>query len=244
MEYIQNKYLTWYYTIINRASQEHRDCNSDTYEKHHIIPKSLGGQDSKDNIVPLTFREHYFVHLLLTRFTIGKDRMKMSFALHTFFHFGHHRSKLAKTNSRTYERHKSYYREACRLRMKGRSFDKTTFKFKHKDTGEVFEGTQNEFCIYSGLTHQEVYNITKNTKQQLRHSKGWGVFREDIQDYSFSIKNKHDPSVMNQKKTCPHCGKTVSIGNFSRWHGNRCKTIDPIGHTLRAKQVASINKKS
>lgn len=28
-----------------------------------------------------------------------------------------------------------------------------------------------------------------------------------------------------QKKTCEHCGKVVSIGMFKRWHGDNCKTI-------------------
>jgi hypothetical protein len=27
-----------------------------------------------------------------------------------------------------------------------------------------------------------------------------------------------------QKKTCEHCGKTVSIGMYKRWHGDNCKT--------------------
>ena len=36
-------------------------------EKHHILPRSLGGDDAPDNIVTLTAREHYICHLLLTK---------------------------------------------------------------------------------------------------------------------------------------------------------------------------------
>ena len=36
-------------------------------ENHHIIPKSLDGDDSKDNIVRLTAREHFICHYLLTK---------------------------------------------------------------------------------------------------------------------------------------------------------------------------------
>ena len=36
-------------------------------EKHHILPKSLGGLDSSDNIIKLTAREHFICHLLLTK---------------------------------------------------------------------------------------------------------------------------------------------------------------------------------
>lgn len=36
-------------------------------EKHHIIPRSLGGSDNTDNIVSLTAREHFICHYILTK---------------------------------------------------------------------------------------------------------------------------------------------------------------------------------
>lgn len=36
-------------------------------ENHHIIPRSMGGSDNKDNLVKLTGREHWVAHLLLWR---------------------------------------------------------------------------------------------------------------------------------------------------------------------------------
>ncbi|MFM8069452.1 HNH endonuclease [Klebsiella pneumoniae] len=36
-------------------------------EKHHIHPRSLGGTDEDDNLVLLTFREHFIAHWLLTK---------------------------------------------------------------------------------------------------------------------------------------------------------------------------------
>ena len=37
------------------------------HEKHHIIPKCIGGTNNKDNIVKLTAREHYIAHQLLVK---------------------------------------------------------------------------------------------------------------------------------------------------------------------------------
>ena len=34
-------------------------------EKHHIVPRSLGGGDEKSNLVRLTAREHFICHMLL-----------------------------------------------------------------------------------------------------------------------------------------------------------------------------------
>lgn len=35
------------------------------YEKHHILPRSLGGSDDETNLVYLTYREHYIAHRML-----------------------------------------------------------------------------------------------------------------------------------------------------------------------------------
>lgn len=71
---IMNKYKTWYDNIIAHA----RNRVTDEYtELHHILPRSLGGDDSPDNLVNLTAREHFICHILLTKFTAGQHRNKM-----------------------------------------------------------------------------------------------------------------------------------------------------------------------
>ena len=72
--YLQNKYTRWYYSIINRAQSR---LISGYTEKHHIIPRSLGGKNNQDNLVSLTAREHFICHLMLTRMTTGQSRNKM-----------------------------------------------------------------------------------------------------------------------------------------------------------------------
>jgi len=76
--FINNKYKRWYDNIIKNAKSQSRIL--DYYEKHHIIPKSLGGDDSENNLVNLTAREHFICHFLLTKFTTGQDYYKMVYA--------------------------------------------------------------------------------------------------------------------------------------------------------------------
>jgi hypothetical protein len=59
-------YKLIYDAIITQARQ--RVNYSGYLENHHIIPKFLGGDNSKKNLVKLTPREHYLCHLLLTKF--------------------------------------------------------------------------------------------------------------------------------------------------------------------------------
>lgn len=77
--FIQNKYTKWYYNIITTAKSRTSPINK---ERHHILPRSLGGGNEKVNLVDLTPREHYICHLLLTKFTTGNAKKKMFYAIH------------------------------------------------------------------------------------------------------------------------------------------------------------------
>lgn len=72
--YLDNKYTVWYTSIINSAKT--RSISGYT-ENHHIIPKSLGGSNKKDNLVALTAREHFVCHRLLPKMVVGEARHKM-----------------------------------------------------------------------------------------------------------------------------------------------------------------------
>lgn len=100
--YLQNKYSKWYFNIIDRS--KNRILEKSVYtEKHHIIPKSLGGSDANDNIAVLTGREHFICHLLLPKFTTGAARAKMIYAAWRMCCCGSRLNKGFKISSSTYE---------------------------------------------------------------------------------------------------------------------------------------------
>jgi hypothetical protein len=51
--------------ISTRKSMKRIKRKYDGYENHHILPKSLGGNNSKENVVALTPKEHFLAHYLL-----------------------------------------------------------------------------------------------------------------------------------------------------------------------------------
>jgi NUMOD3 motif len=80
MIFIANRYTRIYFSIIENARA--RVLSKDQYkETHHIIPRSMGGDNSSYNLVDLTAREHFICHKLLVRMTEGESRGKMAFAL-------------------------------------------------------------------------------------------------------------------------------------------------------------------
>lgn len=74
-----NKYTNTYNKLIANAmsrqwkKQRGREC-------HHIIPESLGGPNTKENLVYLSCREHAICHWLLVKMTDGEAYNKMVYA--------------------------------------------------------------------------------------------------------------------------------------------------------------------
>lgn len=67
--------------IVSRQNMNRIKVKYDGLEKHHIVPKSLGGNNKKSNLIYLTPREHFIAHLLLTKMYTGKEKAKMCYAL-------------------------------------------------------------------------------------------------------------------------------------------------------------------
>lgn len=73
-------YQRIYNNLINRARNRILEGYS---ERHHIIPKCIGGSDQKSNIVSLTPEEHYIAHLLLVKmYEFCPEYEKLLFAAH------------------------------------------------------------------------------------------------------------------------------------------------------------------
>ena len=81
--FLDNKYTRTYFSIL---STQHN--NLEGFEVHHIIPKSLGGTDNHNNVIKVSARTHFVLHLLLTKMTEGEARSKMCWALHRMAYSG------------------------------------------------------------------------------------------------------------------------------------------------------------
>lgn len=155
--FIKNKYTNWYYSIINNA--KNRNYYDGYTEKHHIIPKSLGGDNNITNIVKLTPKEHFIVHKLLTKMTIGKDKYKMSFALYcmmnmNFSHISGNRNvkissrqftKIKELHIELVRKYKSNYRYIVEHVMDDTIVDKPDTTYMYYDSFLYFMRTCNKF---------------------------------------------------------------------------------------------------
>ncbi len=59
-------YFQCYNNLVASRQQLQRAKGQGVYfERHHIVPRWLGGKDTKDNLVLFTAKEHFIAHLLL-----------------------------------------------------------------------------------------------------------------------------------------------------------------------------------
>ena len=71
-----------YQKIYDDLMETRRTKNLDTKEyceKHHIIPRCLGGTNSNENLIMLTYREHFIAHWLLCRINISHSGIQYAF---------------------------------------------------------------------------------------------------------------------------------------------------------------------
>lgn len=106
MNLLDNKYSHWYYAIISKAQAEGRVKYRSNihYDRHHIIPTSLGGSNDRLNKVWLTPREHFICHTLLMKCTEGKAKVSMACAWHRM-------STNERYNSKQYANLRNQYRQ-------------------------------------------------------------------------------------------------------------------------------------
>lgn len=137
MDYRKNYYdYIAYVKTLNRKKGD-----GEYYEEHHILPYSLGGENSKENLVLLTAREHYLAHYLLVKITTGQDRKKMIWAFHRMqYSNASRREKRIIKNSRLYELvRKNYIKDLFDEDYRKRKSEQS------KDRVWVNNGKENKF---------------------------------------------------------------------------------------------------
>lgn len=107
--FLDNKYTKYYFSIVNSAKSAARSKTTGYFESHHIVPKSLGGNNTKDNLILLTAREHFICHLLLLKMLPMQSNWYVKM-LHAFMLLkGSNRYQHRYINSKLYENIKTQY---------------------------------------------------------------------------------------------------------------------------------------
>jgi hypothetical protein len=104
-------------------------------EKHHILPRSMGGGDEMENLISLTPEDHFFAHLLLAKAHGGKMWAPVAFMV------GGSRKDYRPVTSR--ERYGWVKRALSRSKSRqgAYQFDGNVYRLEHAD-GREWQGHQ------------------------------------------------------------------------------------------------------
>jgi hypothetical protein len=203
MLFIDNKYTRWYYDIVNRAQTR---VFLDSYsEAHHIIPRSLNGKDTEDNLVKLTAREHFIAHWLLTKMVSSKKHQyQMWNAFSCMLYRERPGQERYKVTGRIFENIKTAGSKIKSIRMSG--------------AGNPMYGRKGELCPAFGRKWTE-----EHRKNASASHKGIIRTQESRAKQSASVKGRKKSDLHKEKisealtgKNNPMYGKKLSAETIAK----------------------------
>jgi hypothetical protein len=225
MIFINNKYTNWYNNIISSAKQR---VNSGYTERHHIIPRSLGGSDLSSNLVNLTAREHFVCHWLLTKMVADKKHQyQMWNAIGSMIDRTNPYQKRYVGHSRKFELIRAQLSKQKSAKFSGENnpmYGKTHTpdaieKIRKRHLGRVVSEETKLKCKLA-LKHTGP-NYKLRGKNNAMYMDGVKEKREEIFIQKYGVSG---PTLVPYK--CEWCGKEgFGLGNYKRWHGDNCKEL-------------------
>lgn len=236
---IDLKYENWYNALVDKAKFRGLDKKilEGYYEKHHILPKCLGGSDSEDNLVLLTYREHIIAHKLLAEiysnnykllFAVTRMIVIKEFSIKKYFstrEIEYYRKKaieeLTESNigrSHTEETKKILREAHIGKKLSESSKKKISIHNKGKGTKNIVgpDGT-----IYDSLNScSKKLNIPLRTLQRYLHNnpeKGF-KYKDSLTKHAANAKQVIDSDgiIYNSLTECSKINN-ISIGALKRW---------------------------
>ncbi len=199
-----------YSSIIDRAKNRILDEYS---EKHHITPKCLGGSNAKDNMVALTYREHFICHWLLVKIHPDNHKLKAAFAKM----LEETKNKKRIVCSRYFDIVKRNIRD-IRYEWLIESW-KTPWNKGKKGVQVAWNKGVKTGPMPQDVIDKRSDSIRERYKTETHFNKGKDPWNKGKKGSQVAW-NK---GVSPEKSPCVHCGKLVDAMNMKRWHGDKCK---------------------
>jgi hypothetical protein len=147
-------------------------------EKHHIIPRSMGGTDNRSNLIALTPRQHFVAHWMLWK-AYGGSMGRAFFMMSNFGKYG-------KVNSRTYAMARADYAEQVSIQMTGKTMppisEETRQKMSQSAIGrKVSDETKAKISAFNKGKKRDAEfcrKVSEGLKGKATRGTGWNQSEE------------------------------------------------------------------
>jgi len=202
-------YQKHYDNLINRAKQRPVVLYT---ERHHIVPRCMGGTNSKENLVDLTPEEHFVAHQLLVKLFPNNQKLIYAAAMMTRGHNGR------RANNKLFGWIRKQFAETHSKAMKGQKRPKTQ---KHiENHRKSLLSSDKKIGWTTGVLRGPM-----NEEEKLKRS--------------FALKGRPQPKNEQWRKSqslvqsgkvydkvvCFHCNYEGAGNIMKRWHFENCKHI-------------------
>lgn len=152
--------------IADRRAKELNLKSSGSYaEKHHVVPRSLGGDDAPTNLITLTPEDHFFAHLLLAKMHGGTMWAPIAFMV------GGSRKDYRPTQSRVAHGWAARAMAKAASGSSAHQFDHLQHRLVHTD-GRIWSGLQSDMPAALGLSKSMANMVIKG---RVSVAKGWSI---------------------------------------------------------------------
>lgn len=205
-------------------------------ECHHIVPKCLGGDNSKSNLVMLSAKQHFVAHHLLFKIHGGS---KLANAWYAMCRIGRGQSERS-VNARMFDKVKRKRSELLSIESIGPL--NHFFGKKHSDESRYkMSVAQKELRLWENRSeeHQKALLTAQKLPKTPEHKSKIGrkgmimlqsiitgdIIRVDQSDVRISSEEWVNPRKLNPelKRKCAHCDIVTTSANLKRWHNDKCK---------------------
>ena len=201
------------------------NCGEAYYERHHIIPKCVGGTDNKDNLIDLYAAEHFKAHRLLA--LENSDNEKLVYAWWCMAWVESDTQERYQLTPEEYEEIKTIYSETLSKAFKG---ENNPF-YGQRHTDETRQKISDNHADVSG-ENNPMYGKPRSeeTKKKLSESRKGKCVGEDNPFYG-----KHHTETTKQKMSEERKGKFTGENNpfYGKKHTeeSKAKMRKPRPHT-------------
>lgn len=243
-------YQRHYDALIQRAKWRVLDGYA---ERHHVVPKCMGGGDEAENLVLLTAEEHYVAHQLLVKIFPGER--KIVYAAWAMTHgkwrsnkkYGWLKRKRAEAQRGT--KHTPEARRKISEKAKGRTLTperreqlllsrkgkKNTDEHNRKVAESLRGKKKSESHLQAIRESRAKIVYTPELREKMAYNRGKKLNEKQKAALLAATKGKplseeHKAKVSAAKKgktqpmlSCPHCPKTGGSSLMKRWHFDNCK---------------------
>jgi hypothetical protein len=230
-------YLKHYNMLIERSQNRVIDGY---VEKHHIIPRCLGGTNDTSNIAVLTPEEHFLAHQLLVKIYPNSPPLVNAAVIMTTHHTEH------RANNKLFgwlRRRASTYRKEW-LKENGHPKGFLGKNHKLEDIDKITAGIrqtaiEKRVSIYAYNLDGTFYkkyesliecaedlktspsNIKYTAEGKFTHCKGKQIRYDYVE--SMPPRTSRLAGVKKYNYVCPHCNKEGKGPAMKRFHFDRCK---------------------